>query len=107
MTEITVVQGDFGYDLNFTLQNADGDIFDLSGVSSMLFRAQVAGTISLKFSGSMSIVSPAAGTCKYTVASGNFRAAQTYSAEIQCTFSTGAIVTFSDIQIIVEPKIPF
>lgn len=107
MTDITVVQGDFGYDINFTLQNANGDIFDLTGATGILFRAQVATNISLKFSGSMTVLDATLGTCKYTVASGNFRASQPYAVEIQCTFSSGAIVTFSDIQVNVLPKVPF
>lgn len=107
MTEITVVQGDYGYDINFILQDANGGVFDLTGYSALLFRGQLSTQISLKFSGAMTVVSASSGTCKYTVALGNFSSSGVYNAEIQVTFASGAIVTFSDIQVSVQPKIPF
>lgn len=104
---IPVTQGDHGYDLNFTLQDSNGNIFDLSNILTLLFRVQLAGIDNLKFSGSMSVVGATAGTCKYTVAVGDFDSATTYDAEIQATFTSGKVVTFTSLVVQATAKIPF
>ncbi len=104
MTTIKVVKSDKLYDINFTLQDANGSPFDLSG-AVMLFKAQKQGTPNLKFSGSMGIVSAPAGTCKYTVQATDFDEAGQYYGEIEATFGS-KVVTWNDIVVIVEPELP-
>lgn len=106
MTAITVVQDDYGYQLNFTLEDSTGAAFSLTGNIGLLFRAQLQNKASVSFSGAMTVVSASAGTCYYLVGQGNFSFAQPYVGEIQVSFS-GQVVTFSNIQITVLPKVPF
>lgn len=104
MTHINVVQNDVGYDINFTLKDANDVAVDLSG-GSLLFKVQRQGESALKFSGAMSIVLAASGTCKYTVAAADFDAVGDYYAEVQVTISS-KVITFSDIVVHVKPEIP-
>ncbi len=104
-TTIRVFKGDKLYDINFTLQDANGDPFDITG-ATLLFKAQRQKSSTLKFSGSMSIVSAAAGTCKYNVGATDFDDADKYYAEIQVTFGSGQVVTFGDIIINALSDIP-
>lgn len=105
MTKITIYQNDKLYDINFTLKDANDTVVDLTS-ATLLFKAQKQDSDTAKFSGSMSIVSAAAGTCKYTVADGDFDAAGIYYAEVEVTFSGGKVLTFGDITIDCRPQIP-
>lgn len=105
MTTIKVYKGDKLYDLSFTLQDANGAAFDLTG-GTLLFKAQKQGAAALKFSGSMSIVSATAGTCKYTAQATDFDEMGQYYAEIEVTLAGGKVVTFGDIVVIAQPELP-
>ena len=108
MTQITVLKGDYGYDLNFVLQDTTGVVYDLTTAMSLLFRVQKPNGIeALKFANAMSVVAPAtAGTCKYTTTSTDFNQTGVYNAEIQVTFA-GKVITFDSIEITAIPKIPY
>ena len=106
MTQIKVVQGDKGYDINFTLQDANGAAYDLSG-GTLILKVQKQGAATVKFSGAMAIVSGPAGTCKYTVAATDFDSPGKYYGEIEASFSSGTkIVTWEDIVLDVRPELP-
>jgi hypothetical protein len=103
----TVTQGDYGYELPFTLQDGNGNAVDLTG-ASLTFSVQdsqdASGT--LLFSGAMTIDSATAGTCHYAVASGDFPNPGTYLAQITATWSGTEQLTWSGITIIVQPTLP-
>ena len=104
ITNIEVVQNDAAYDLNFTLQDYAGNAVNLSGASISL-KVQKENSNAIKFTGSMSIVSAAAGTCKYTVAAGDFDEAGKFAAEIQVTIGS-QVLTWTGIIIKVLPELP-
>mgnify|MGYP001565579115 CR=1 FL=1 len=105
MTEIKVIQNDKLYDLNFTLQDSNGNAVDITS-STIKFKVQKVGDTVLKINASMSIVSGAAGTCKYQVQAADFDSAGKYYAEVEVTFSSSQITTFSGIVVIVDPELP-
>jgi len=105
MTEIKVIQNDKLYDLNFTLQDSNGTAIDLTG-STIKLKVQQIGSTALKFEGMMTIVEAGEGKCKYQVQEGDFDTVGRHYAEIEVTFTTGQILTFPDIVIIVEPELP-
>lgn len=106
MHNIKVIQGDKFYELNFTLQDSSGTAFDLTG-RTLLLKVQKEHEPSLKFSGSMAIVTAAAGTCKYVVQENDFAEAGRYLAEIEVTNAgSGEVVTFTDIVMTVVPQLP-
>lgn len=103
---ITVVQNDKNYNLDFTLQDNTGAPLNLTG-ATLLFKAQHHDDSVLAFSGAMTIVSPLDGTCRYTVANGNFEHKGEYYAEIEVIFGGGSqVVTYTDILITVLPELP-
>ena len=104
---INIVASDYGYNLNFTLQDSQGNLFSLTGSSSLLFRVQRYGNAHLKFASPMVVDSLAAGTCHYTVNQGDFDLAGQYVAEIQVNFSTSESITFSNITLIASPRVPY
>jgi hypothetical protein len=103
-TVINTYKSDKQYDINFTLTDANGAAFDLTG-ATLVFNAQKQDATTLKFTGSMTIVSAAAGTCKYTVGNTDFDEAGDYYAEIQVT-NGSKVVTFGGIVIRVKPELP-
>lgn len=105
MITIKTYKSDKLYDINFTLQDGNGTAIDLTN-GTLLFKAQKQGATTLKFSGSMSIVTAASGTCKYTVAATDFDEVGKYYAEIEITYTGGKIITFGDITVIVQPELP-
>jgi len=105
MTTIKTFKGDKLYDIEFTLKDANGVAVSLEN-ATLLFKAQKQGATSLKFSGSMTVISAAAGTCKYNVAETDFDEVGKYYAEIQVTYVGGKIITFGDIIVIVQPELP-
>jgi len=54
----------------------------------------------------MTVDNGPAGTCHYTVASGNFPNPGTFLAQVTGTWSSSEVLTWSGITIIVEPKLP-
>lgn len=77
-------------DLSFTVKDAAGNAFDLTGytITFKMWRKGIPGT--LVVSGTGAIVNATAGTCKYTVASGDFNTVGLYSAEVELT-KTGVV----------------
>lgn len=105
MTSINVYQNDKGYDIDFTLKDANEVAVDLTG-ATLIFRTQKQGEAAQKFAGNMALVVAASGTCKYTVVDGDFDEAGDYYAEIQATFGGGKVITFGDIVVHVKPELP-
>jgi hypothetical protein len=103
----TVTQGDYGYNLSFTLEDGNGNAVDITS-ASLVINVQdsqdPSGT--LLFTGSMAIDSGPAGTCHYTVASGNFPSTGTFIAQIVATWSPSQQLTWNGVKLIVEPALP-
>jgi hypothetical protein len=106
-TLITILQGDFGMNLNFSLQDSQGAVFSLVNATSVLFRAQLAGLDEVKFASAMTIDSPTLGTCHYTPVATDFDSPGTYDVQLQVLFGTAQTVTFDNIQLQVLPRVPF
>ena len=105
-TNIKVVKGDKGYQVEFALQDANGNVYDLTA-ASLTFRAQKQGEATATVEGSMSIVVANEGTCTYTVADGDFAESGLWYAEIEANYGSGSqIVTWNDIVVEVKPELP-
>jgi hypothetical protein len=101
-----VGQGDYGYQLPFTLEDGNGNAVDISAATLVLnVQDSQDPTQTNLFSGAMVVDSGPSGTCHYTVASGNFPNPGSFLAQIVGTWAT-EVLTWSGIKIIVEPKIP-
>ena len=102
-----VGQNDYGYQLPFTLEDGNGNAVNLSG-ATLTINVQDSQDASdaLLFTGTMTIQSAAAGTCYYTVASGNFPNPGTFLAQIVATWPSTEVLTWTGVKIIVEPQLP-
>lgn len=94
----------FGFNLTFTILNADGTPRDLtpflpaSGVVTLYVYTQEQ-TPSLLFYGVCTVINATAGVCTYTVQSGNFPTIGTFDAEIEMTQpASGAEVYCEDTE---------
>lgn len=105
-TLINVIAEDFGYLLSFSLQDSMGNIFNLTGATGLIFKAQITGVSGVKISSAMSVLNPTAGTCSYTVGANDFTQEGTYDAQVVVTFGS-QVVTFSGITVNCAPKIPY
>jgi hypothetical protein len=105
VAEITAYEGDFGYDLQFTITDVDGNAFNLSG-STVKFKMASANATTLKIDGSCTITDASAGECAYTTVAADFDTAGEYEAEIEITFSASKIYTIGNIQVHVLRDLP-
>jgi len=106
MTLIKVYANDKGYDIQFTLQDANGDPIDLENITSLSLKAQKQGASVVALTGAMTVISAALGTCKYVVQENELATPGDYYAEIQASFTGGKIVTFGDFVIRVLSDLP-
>jgi hypothetical protein len=103
---ITVVSGNSGYQLNFTLTDANNVALDLTNIQKLTFIAQSVSNDVVQFSRNMTVVNPTAGTCQYTAQSTDFVPAGNYNAQIVVTYQTNEVITFNGIQITANPQLP-
>jgi hypothetical protein len=106
MTIIEVVQSDKLYKIDFTLKDANDVAFDLTTGSSVAFRAQKENGTSLAVNGSITVGTPTAGQCYYTVQAGDFDTPGRYYAEIEVTYTDGKVITLPNIIVKVNPQLP-
>lgn len=88
MDNITVKQGDYGYALNFTVNDADGAAFSLTGYTVILkVWSPVTPQVPILEADCDNLVE-ASGTCEYMVADGDFDTPGTYQYELELTSDT-------------------
>lgn len=104
-TTIDLIKNDKSFDLSFTLQDYSGVAVNLTGATLKL-KAQKKGDAELAVNGTMTVDVAASGTCHYGVAVNDFDEAGIYNAEIEATYSSGQVITFTDIIIKVKSDLP-
>ena len=104
MTELTLVRGDKGFDLEFTVQEADGTVFDLTG-ATVKFKMALPQNAQLKIDGLCTITDPLDGKCKYTIQDGDLDTSGTYVAELEITIGA-KVITVTDIIVKIVKDLP-
>jgi len=101
MADLTIPKGDYGYYLNFTVQDSAGNAYNLTGytITLKVWRQGVPGLV---MSGNCDIVVAASGTCRYMVVSGAFNKAGTYQAELELTKSGVVVESTANFEVEVE-----
>lgn len=91
MTEISMRQGTTLPVLQATVKDDNGDVIDLSTVTSVVFRMY--GNDGVKIDNvAASVVSASEGTIKYEWASGDTDTVASYNAHFKLTFVSGGIM---------------
>jgi len=86
-----LIQGDYGFDLNFTITDSNSSALDLTN-SSIKFKMAKVGASTSTVDGTCTIDDASSGTCHYTVQSGDLSETGSYKWEVEVTY-TGKIVT--------------
>ena len=85
---LVVKENNFGFDLTFTIQNADGTVRDLSGMEVDLYVYTQEQLPTMLFTGSCTLL-PQSGTtlgqCTYMVLATDLSAIGTFDAELEMT----------------------
>ena len=85
MADLTVAQGDYGFNLAFTVQTGTGGAYDLTSKVVTLKMWAPGNPGVLKLSASTTLVIASTGTCQYTPASTDFVATGHYYMELEMT----------------------
>ncbi len=101
MADLTVKKGDKGYIEYFTLTDSTGAAKDLTGYSSVTFKAWPPGhPDKVRASATCNVTSTTGGLCQYTVLSTDFPKAELLHAELQ--LATGTTVVESSETFTIE-----
>jgi len=85
MADLTVKQGDYGFNWTFTVQNSDASVFDLTGYTINMKTWSLASPPVLLLSDTCTIIGATSGTCRYTVGSTDYCASGKYNVELEMT----------------------
>ena len=85
MADMKVRKGDFGYYLNFTIQDSGETAYSLTGYTIKLKVWRPNKPSALLTNGSCDIVVAASGTCKYLVTASDFTAPGLFNMELELT----------------------
>ena len=85
MADVEVKQNDFGYYLNFTVQNDDGSVFSIVGYVVTMNVWKKARFPEMLMTGVCAPVVPASGTCRYLVIITDFPTDGEYAMELEMT----------------------
>lgn len=85
MADVIIAQNDFGFYLNFTVQNDDGSVFSLVGYTMTLNIWKQGRFPEILLTGACPPVVAANGTCRYLVTVGDFPTAGEYRLELEIT----------------------
>lgn len=104
MTEITIIRGDKNFILDFTIYDADNNIVDLGGVTSILlkFKSYEDGIVR---SISGTVIDAPNGRVQFPVGEEFVNILGEYKAEIEITYITGQVLTAPNISIKVIPDL--
>lgn len=100
MAQVTIAEDDYGFNLDFTLQSANGDAFDGTDYTATLkvWNTLVPATLLLSKACTWDVA--ASGTCHYAVAPTDFATSGRYTGEVELT-KTGSKVSFGPFTITV------
>jgi hypothetical protein len=104
---LSLVQNDYGYQIPFVLEDANGNAVNLNGASVALKiqSAQDPTDTLVSLGGVMSVDNAAGGTCHYSVAEEDFTSPGTFLAQLSVTYGNETI-SWGGFQIVVLAALP-
>jgi len=104
MTEIKIVRNDKNFILEFTIYDLDGNVVDLTGITSIKLKCKQYGdSIVKEINGT--VTDPENGQCQFLVKDEFVGVTGEFKAEIEMTFSNGKVLTAPGITIKVIPDL--
>ncbi|MFC1709488.1 hypothetical protein ACFL2J_05510 [Candidatus Omnitrophota bacterium] len=79
-------QGDYGYDIIFTVKNPDGTVVDLSTATEIKIFVATVDTYRNILNGDCVVTDGVNGKCKYSVVTGDFEDIGNYYGALRITF---------------------
>jgi len=101
METITIPKGDIGFNLAFTIQDSDGDAYNIGTYTVTLKMWEVGSPGTLLLEEECTETVAASGTCYYTVETTSFDTVGRFRAELELTTSTTIIESTEVFEIIV------
>jgi hypothetical protein len=108
---IIIAQKIKGVDITYTIKENSNTAYNLTGVDTITLywrhsEPPIYNSTDIdNKSGTMSVVSATAGTCKYTIQDGDFNWHGKYTAEILLHYTSTKEVPIPELTIIVTPRI--
>ena len=104
----TIVQGNYGQQLDFVVVDGQNNPVNLSGATVVLHvqRADDPTNTLLTLGGNITVDNAALGTCHYTVAVGDFPSPGKYLGELVVSSSGSYSISAPGIVILVQPSLP-
>jgi hypothetical protein len=108
VSNLTLKQNDFGYDLEFSLTDADDKPVDLTDATEIkVFIAERNATVAKVVGVCAPVGDEKEGICKYTVKNGDFdEAPKEYEVEVEVAYDTTKNVTAFGVLINIEKELP-
>lgn len=104
---ITLVQNDKLFTKTFDIVDGNGDAFDLTGQSAILFKMFLDDASTSKIDSAASVLgAPANGQVQYTFLAGDLDTIGIYNAEFEITFASGKIITAKGLKVNVVVEAP-
>jgi len=100
---MNIVQNDYGYDMTFTIKDADGDVVDISTTKLTLLLRDVATDD--KIEKALEITDASNGICRYVVEADVFKYTNVYSYQIEITGASSLTTIIGTENINVNEKI--
>ena len=105
VTSLNVVEGDYGYDLEFKVYDAEDNVVDLTG-ATVTIKIYEPGASSSRVSSTAEVTDPTQGECKYTVQEGDFdEAGKVYHVELELDYGN-KVITAKGVTITVVSEAP-
>lgn len=88
-----ITQNDYGYDVLFTVKDADEQAVPLTDAEEIRFNVVEIDTFRNVLNGLCEVTEAGEGTCKYTVGSGDFKKAGNFQGALLIKFTGGKRIT--------------
>jgi len=104
MPQLELVRNDKGYDLQFTILDADENPVNLTAATIKL-KVRKWNDSYAKFVANCTITNAQAGQCKYTVGPTDFNVVGRYKCELEVSWGESKTMTAVDLTVVVEEDI--
>jgi hypothetical protein len=100
-----ITQGNYGYDITFTVKKADGTPENLTGINAIKFQVADADAFRNLVNGDCVVTDAVNGVCIYTVLQNDFAKAGNFRGSLQIQYSVNKRVNTKEFFLTVNKKL--